>query len=101
VAEKKLGVSGRHLERARSSGVQTFSALHWSHDTDVAGLRSFFARNDIEFDFGSFLKDGAACVIGMNEHVLAPIVRSNESEAFTCIEEFYCAFGHSCSHFSN
>ena len=61
---------------------------------DITGLWPLFARNDIEFDFSPFLKDGTARVVGVNEHILAPIVWGNKTEPFTRIKKLHSTLGH-------
>ncbi len=61
---------------------------------NVAGLRAFFALDDFKFNFVAFIQLGSAGVIGVNEDILATIVRSDKSKTLTCVEKLYFACLH-------
>lgn len=65
-----------------------------SDDLDAAGLGAFFALDHLELDLGSFLKEGAAGVVGVNEDVFAPALRRDETKSLSCVEELNGAFLH-------
>ncbi len=59
------------------------------NDAYVARLRAFFALNNFKLYFVAVVQLSSTSVIGMNENVLATIVRSDKSKTFAWVEKLY------------